>query len=126
MTAWTNDELDKIGVTREIEIAPLRRDGALRKPVTIWVVRLNDNLYVRSWRGRGGSWFRGAQRRHEGRIWGGDMEKDVVFTDASDAQLNDLIDAAYRTKYGSSPYVGAMVAQGSRATTLRLTPRGGA
>ena len=37
MTAWTNDELDKIAAAEELEIASLRRDGTLRKAVTIWV-----------------------------------------------------------------------------------------
>ena len=48
MTAWTSDELDKIGAADELELASLRRDGTLRKPVTVWVVRRGD-LYVRSY-----------------------------------------------------------------------------
>ena len=48
MTTWTSDELDKIGSAEELQIASLRRDGTLRKPVTIWVVRVGDDLYVRS------------------------------------------------------------------------------
>ena len=52
MTAWTSDELDKIGAAEELRIASLRRDGTLRNPVTIWVVRLDDDLYVRAYKGR--------------------------------------------------------------------------
>ena len=52
MTTWTSDELDKIGKAEELEIASVRRDGALRKPVTIWVVRHGDDLYVRSGTGK--------------------------------------------------------------------------
>ena len=59
MTAWTNDELTKIGFAEELQIASLRSDGTLRKPVTIWVVRLGDELYVRSVNGRTAGWFRG-------------------------------------------------------------------
>jgi hypothetical protein len=55
MAAWTTDELNKIGRAEELEIAPLRRDGTLRTPVTIWVIRLGDDLYVRSANGRTGS-----------------------------------------------------------------------
>jgi hypothetical protein len=33
-----------------------------------WVVRLGDDLYIRSVNGRTGTWFRGAQDRHEARI----------------------------------------------------------
>ena len=64
MATWSKDELDTIGSADELQIAPLRRDGTLRKPVTIWVVRIGDDLYVRSYRGRGGAWFRGTQVRH--------------------------------------------------------------
>jgi len=52
MTTWTSEELNKIGTAEELQIASLRRDGTLRKPVIIWVVRLGDDLYVRSVNGR--------------------------------------------------------------------------
>ena len=44
MTAWTSDELSKNGAVEQLEIASLRRDGTLRKPVTVWVVRNGDDL----------------------------------------------------------------------------------
>jgi hypothetical protein len=66
MAGWTNDELDKIAAADELELASTRSDGSLRKPVTIWVVRYGDDLYVRSVRGRSSTWFRGVQERHEG------------------------------------------------------------
>ena len=66
MTTWTSDELNKIGKAEELEIASLRRDGTLRKPTTIWIVRVGDGLYVRPVYGRGSAWFRGTQVRHEG------------------------------------------------------------
>jgi len=39
-----------------------------RMPVTIWVVRVGDELYVRAYRGRETGWFRQTQRQHEGSI----------------------------------------------------------
>ncbi len=48
MTTWTSDELSKIGSAEELEIASLRADGTLRKSTTIWVVRVGDDLYIRS------------------------------------------------------------------------------
>ncbi len=125
MTTWTSDELTKIGTADELEIAPLRRDGTLRTPVTIWVVRLGDDLYVRSWRGRSGAWFRAAQVRHEGRIWAGGVEKDVTFVEETDPGINDQIDAVYRTKYRrhGARYDDPMVAPEARAATIKLVPR---
>ena len=125
MTTWTSDELTRIGTAGELQIAPRRRDGTLRTPVTVWVVRYGDDLYVRSWRGRGGSWFRTALLRHEGRVWAGGVEKDVTFVEETDSGINDTLDAAYRTKYRRSGpgYVNAMVTPEARATTIKLVPR---
>jgi hypothetical protein len=124
MTTWTSDELDKIAAAEELQIAPLRRDGTLRNPVTVWVVRHGDDLYIRSWRGRTAAWYRAAQVRHEGRIRAGGVEKDITFVDA-DPDINDQIDAAYRTKYRrySDSYVRPMISPEARATTLKLVPR---
>jgi len=124
MTTWTNDELSKIGTAEELQIIPRRRDGTLREPVTIWVVRVGDDLYVRSYRGRNGAWFRAAQASHEGRIRAGGVEKDVTFVEETGSGLNDQIDAAYRSKYGRySQYVAPMVTAEAHSTTIKLVPR---
>jgi hypothetical protein len=124
MTMWTSDELDRIDKAEELEIAALRPDGTLRKPVTIWVVRHGDDLYVRSGYGNRAAWYRGTQRRREGHIKAGGIDKDVTFLDA-DPALNDPIDAAYRTKYRrhEARWVDPMVAAEARATTIKLVPR---
>jgi hypothetical protein len=123
MTTWTNDELGKIGNTEELRIATLRRDNTLRKKVTIWVVRLGDNLYVQCVNGREGAWFRGVLARHEGRIWAGGVEKDVTFVEETNPAINDWIDEAYLSKYGRYPqYVAPMVTPEVRAATIKLAP----
>jgi hypothetical protein len=124
MTAWTSDELNKIGTAEELRIASLRRDGTLRKPVIIWVVRVDNDLYVRCVNGRAGAWFRGVLTRHEGRIWAGGVEKDFTFVEETKPDINDKIDEAYLTKYGRYPqYVDPMVTPEVRATTIKLVPR---
>lgn len=124
MTTWTNDELAKIGEAEELEITPLRRDGTPRNPVTIWVVRHGDDLYVRSVNGRTGSWFRGTWVRHEGHIQAGGIDKDVTFVDA-DPDINDQIDAAYRTKYRryAASIISHIVSSTARSATIKLVPR---
>ena len=126
MPEWTSDELNKIGTAEELEIASLRQDGTLRKPTTIWVVRVGDDLYVRSAYGRTSAWFRSTRVRHEGGIRAGGVEKEVSFVDAgTDANLTDQIDTAYRTKYRryEETYVQPMVSPEVRSTTIKLVPR---
>ena len=62
------------------------------------MVRVDDGLYVRSVNGRTSDWFRGTQRRHQGRIRAGGVDKDVTFVEAA-ADLEARIDEAYRQKY---------------------------
>jgi hypothetical protein len=117
-------KLAKKGNAQELQIASLRRHGTLRKPVTIWVVRVGDDLYVRSWRGSASTRFRGIQDRREGRITAGGVNKDVLFVEADD-DVNNAIDAAYRSKYGryGDSYVIEMIRPEARVTTLKLVPR---
>lgn len=123
MSTWTSDELRRVGEAEELRIAPRRHDGTLRKPVTIWVVRVGDDLYVRSHRGRRGAWFRAAQASHKGRIQSSGVEKEVAFVAESDSDLNYQIDAAYRSKYGHySQYIAPMVTAEVRSTTIKLIP----
>jgi hypothetical protein len=124
MTAanWTADELDRISRAEELEIGPQRRDGSSRRPLPIWVVRVADDLFVRSWRGAGGGWYRAAEATHQAHISAGGVDKNVTLSHAGD-DVNDAVDAAYRTKYGRhSAHVGPMVAPQARATTLKLVP----
>jgi hypothetical protein len=124
MTTWTSDELYKIGTAEELRIAPLRADGTLRKPVIIWVVRLGDDLYVRSVNGRTSAWFRGVQVRHEGHIQAGGVEKDVTFIEEADPKINDQLDAAYRAKYRRYPSsVDHINSPTARAAAIKLVPR---
>jgi hypothetical protein len=79
--------------------------------VTIWVVRHGNDHYVRSVNGRGSSWFRGIQVRHEGHIRAGGVDKDV--------------DEEYRTKSRryAAYIIDAITSAEARATTLKLVPR---
>jgi hypothetical protein len=85
MTTWTREELRKVEAAEELELGSLRRDGTVGSPVTIWVVRVGDDLYVRSWKGRDGAWFRATQTRREGHIKAGGVGKDVSFVAETDA-----------------------------------------
>jgi len=123
MTACTTDELDRIGGAEELEISARRSDGSLASPVPIWVIRVGDALYVRSWRGQDGGWFRTARASGEGHIAAGGVERDVAVLNAG-AEVNDAVDSGYLSKHGRyQSYVEPMVAPQARATTLKLEPQ---
>ena len=124
MTDWPSEELERIAAADELQLASARPDGRLRKPVTIWVVRLGEDLYVRSVNGRTSHWFRGTEDRHEGHIRAGGVDNDVRFVEAGD-DVNDEIEAAYRTKYRhyGAGLVDPLFTTGAKAATLELVPR---
>ncbi|MFF3380394.1 DUF2255 family protein [Streptomyces sp. NPDC002680] len=121
---WTDDELDRVGSAEELEVASRRRDGELGGPRTIWVVRVDDDTYVRSVNGPTSAWFRGTRARPEGRVEAGGVERDVVFEDV-DGEINDAVDAAYRSKYGhySADTIQRITSTTAGSTTMRLLPR---
>lgn len=125
MTTWTNDELNKIGKAEELQIASLRKDGTLRKLVTIWVVRVVDDLYIRSVNGRTSDWFRGVQTRYEGQIRAGGVVKDVTFVEEPDSDINQQIDDAYARKYHryAASIINHINGSEARAATIKLVPR---
>ena len=122
--AWSAGELTRIGRAEELEIAAVRRDRTLRKPVNVWVVRHGDDLYVRSVKGRDGAWFRGVQATHEGRTRAGGVEKDVTFVEASH-DFDEEIDAAYRQKYRryAGRILNSVLTPDARSATIKLMPR---
>jgi hypothetical protein len=120
-TQWSNEQLDALGRAGEIDVAPRRDDGALGRPTTIWLVRVGDELFIRSYRGPDGGWYRAATRTGRGRVSVRGTDYDVVFEPASDVD-QAAVDNAYRAEYGRSSYVDAMVTNDAAATTLRLAP----
>jgi hypothetical protein len=107
-----------------VQITSRRHDGTLRNPVTVWVVRDGDSLYLRSVKGPAGAWFRGAEESHEGRIRAGGVEKDVTFVDASH-DVDDKVDAAYRAKYQryAGSILNSVLTPQARSATFNLVPR---
>ena len=123
MPAWTTEELDAFGAADEIRISAAD-DGAWSRPVPIWVVRVGDDLYVRSYKGRAGLWYQHLARSRQGRISVGDLEREVA-ADVPGDDVTAAVDRAYAEKYAhhGDSYVQAMTAPDVVATTLRLERR---
>jgi len=100
VTAWTPDELARMGRAEEIDVASRRSDGTLRQFVTVWFVRVGDDLYVRSAHGPTNGWFQRALASGQGRVRVAGVERDVAFVvPSSGAGAQGELDRAYHAKY---------------------------
>ncbi|MEK8144596.1 DUF2255 family protein [Streptomyces sp. M10(2022)] len=122
MTTWNGSDLDRIGAAEELDLQSERDDGTLRAPVTMWVVRAGDDIYIRSVKGADGPWYRGrrpatrARRSRRGPA-GSDLPRGRTREYAA-------VDAAYREKYGHyTSIVEHVLTEQARTSTLRLEPR---
>jgi hypothetical protein len=124
MTAWSADELARIGGADELDLASRRPDGSLRPFVTIWVVRSGDDVYVRSAHGYDNPWFQRALASREGRIRAGGVERDVAFEEPAPGVHAD-VGAAYHAKYDryGPRMVGTVVSPEAIRSTLKVVPR---
>ena len=123
MSTWTQDRIQAIASSDDLHIAPFREDGiTYGTPTWIWSVVVDDELYVRGYNGTGSRWYKAAVSQKAGQITAAGQTTDVIF-EAVDGPLNDRIDAAYRAKYSSSPYLKPMIGDRARAATVRISPR---
>lgn len=121
--AWPADELKQIAATDDLHIAPFRADGETYGTLTwIWSVVVDDSLYVRAYNGQDSRWYKSARQQQSGRITAAGLTKEVNFEPVT-GPINDQIDDAYRAKYSSSPYLGAMISERAKAATIRITPK---
>ena len=112
MNTWTNDELQRIADAEELEIAPVRRNGELRRATPIWVVRAGDELYVRAAYGANQGWHGVARRSHRARIAAGGIERDVTVEDADRGSSTP----------STPPTATSMAAATRRSSTRSPTP----
>jgi hypothetical protein len=125
MTAsWSAEQLDRISGSGELQIASRRTVGTLRRWVPIWVVCVDDAVYVRTWYRRTTGWFGDVLELPQARIRVPGLEVDVLIRDFGEGPpgLRWSVDAAYSTTYGPFGHQ-SMVTADAAATTLRLDPQ---
>jgi hypothetical protein len=126
MSTWSAEDLRRIAETDDLHIAPFRFDGVTYgTPTWIWSVVVDDELYVRAYNGRLSRWYQAATSQGAGRIEAAGAAWTVTFQAAS-REVDALVDAAYRMKYGSSPYLAHMLGEKCQAATVLICPDEGA
>lgn len=128
MTAstWNPETLAALAVALEVDVTPFAADGSRRPSRTIWSIRVGDELYVRSWKGRPAVWFQDALATRQGEIavTGGGASQLVTFEEVdATAPVQEQISATFLTKYASDGYASAMNEKGPLESTLLLIPR---
>ena len=115
---WSTEQLNAIDGADELEIAG-------RRWTPIWVVRVGDQVFVRTWHRRDTGWFGHVlqEGRAKVRVPGVAAEVTVEDVGVGPAGLRAGVDAAYRAKYGryGEGTVAQMVSDTAAVTTLRLS-----
>jgi hypothetical protein len=119
-TPWPTGVLSAIDAADDLQISPLRENGAAHgTPTWIWAVVVDGDLYVRGYNGVSSSWYQAARARPNGRIHAAGVVHEVTFAPAA-ADLADRIDDAYGAKYAASPYLEPMVSPRARMAGIRI------
>jgi hypothetical protein len=92
------------------------------RPVTIWIVVVDDAVFVRSVRGPRGKWNTAARADGQATLEVDGRQLPVQVAPVGDAATVDAVGRAFLTKYAASPYAKSMAAPETLPTTLRLDP----
>ena len=114
------DVLDALRRRKEVGI---RTSHNQQRPVTIWIVVVDDAVFVRSVRGPQGRWYIAARADGEATLIIDQRELPVRVTPAPDPTDVAAVSQAIQSKYATSPYAQVMVSDEIVPTTLRLDPR---
>lgn len=101
------------------------RAGAEHRFIGIWVVVVEDRVFVRSWSLKARSWYRTFLKEPRGTIVVDGREIEVRAVQTRSARLKKAIDEAYLSKYntpGSVKYAKDLGRKKSRDTTTELVP----
>jgi hypothetical protein len=102
------------------------RSGAEHRYIGIWVVVVDDRVFVRPWNNKKTGWYRAFLADARGSVKIDEREVAVRARPARAKKLNDAVDRAYSDKYttkANHKYVKGFATAKRRAATLELVPR---
>jgi hypothetical protein len=119
---WKPKTLSEIADQEEIRISSERTGGGYNRWTPIWVVRVGDDLYVRSGFGTTGFWYRHATKSQAYVNAAGVRYKVSLILDTDPASIA-AVDKAYRQKYSADPSLPPLLSDDARSTTSWLVPQ---
>lgn len=120
MTKFDADTLQELCDVRELRI---RTGKHPKTAVVIWIVVADDEVFVRSWLGARGRWYRDLATGGPATLEFAGHRIEVQALPASDAASVARASAALLRKYQPSAHAQEMVRSEILSTTLRLEPR---
>ncbi|MBX3502516.1 MAG: DUF2255 family protein [Alphaproteobacteria bacterium] len=122
MAQFDADTLNTVATVRELAIRTARHPGT---SVVIWAVVSDGTIFVRSFRGGAGRWYRDLAEGGRAALEAGGRTLEVEAVPVRDEGAIARVSEAFLRKYRPSPYAEAMVKPDILSTTLRLDPAGG-
>lgn len=119
---WKPQILSEIGDREEIRISSERTGGGYNRWTPVWVVRVGDDLYVRSGFGKSGFWY-GHATGSQAYVDAEGVQYKVSLILDRDSVSIAAVDEAYRQKYSADPSLPLLLSERARSTTSRLIPQ---
>jgi len=106
----------------EVDVETIRQDGRPKR-TTIWVVVDDGEVFVRSWLGDRGHWYRHVLVRPDVTIHVAGKAVPARAVSATDDDSVERTTRGFQLKYPHSMSTAAMLAPAILHTTIRLEPR---
>ena|SRR5215469_13418928 len=119
----TNFDADTLRALRDVREAAIRTEKHPKSAVVIWVVVVDNEVFVRSWRGTKGRWYKDLAARGAATLEFAGRQLAVRAIPASDPGSAARASREYLRKYQPSSHAQEMVRSEVLRTTLRLEPR---
>ena len=115
---------DVVEALRKAKILGVR-SGTTHRYTGVWVVVVDDRVFVRSWYDKPAGWFQAFRKEPTGTIQAGDLEIPVRAKVVRSARIRDAVTAAIAEKYptkGSKVWVDGFAEPSRVLTTIEFVP----
>jgi hypothetical protein len=118
---FDRETLDLLARTKEVRVETSRPGGPVNSAI-IWIVVDGQNVFVRSWLGERGRWYREARVNPQVTLLAGERRIAATAVSATDAESVRRCSEGFQAKYPKSKSTPMMLADDILDTTLRLEP----
>ena len=116
-------DADTLRALRDVQEPAIRTEKHPKSAVVIWVVVADDEVFVRSWLGARGRWYKDLAAGGPATLEFAGRRLPVQAIPASDADSVARTSSEILRKYRHSSHAQEMVRDEILPTTLRLEPR---